>query len=705
MIPEAGEGRNYPDCVGNASRGLDDPDGPGTGQCAKAPAQGGEDESRQLIDAANLIILKMNPCGEITYFNRFAQELFGFSEEEILGKNVVGTIVPERESSGRDLAVMIRNILEHPDWYENNENENICRDGRRVWVAWTNRAIFDAGRNLTGVLSIGNDVTERKRAEEMLRLDELRYEALFHLSQMTDAPADEIADFVLEQQIRLTASEIGFIGLMSEDGRSFTVHMVSKNVRDVEIAGVRAMHVSVDPGDFWSRCVVDQENIIVNDYPAAKPLKSGLPQGHPRLDRFLAIPVANEGKTVALLAVANKKMDYDASDARQLRLLGDGMWKIFVRKHARGKLKESEQKFRMLVEIMNEGLGMQDDNGRLKYVNGKFCEMLGYTSEELIGRPLIDFYADKTTYVDQVSKRQTGERSIYEMELIGKEGRRVHTLVSATPIFEGGMYKGSIGVVADITDRKKAEIALQHYAVMLESVNKELKDFIYVATHDLQEPLRKIQVFSSRLISEYRNSLDHGGRDSLEKVQATASRMQQLIESLLDYSRLTLKVEPFIPVDLNAVLRAVQDDLVYRIRQEGARIEVSGLTVIEAVPHQIFYLFRSLIDNSLKFRGKDAPFIRITGQIAGPPDARELEIAITDNGMGFEEKYLDRIFRPLQQLHARGRYAGTGMGLAISRKIVEQHGGTIVARSAPGRGTAFLVTLPEKQGAAVAIRY
>ncbi len=705
MIPEAGEGRNHPDCVGNAFRGLDDPDGPGTGRCAKAPAQGGEDESRQLIDAANLIILKMNPCGEITYFNRFAQELFGFSEEEILGKNVVGTIVPERESSGRDLAVMIRGILEHPDRYENNENENICRDGRRVWVAWTNRAIFDSGGNLTGVLSIGNDITERKRAEEMLRLDELRYEALFHLSQMTEVPADEIAGFVLEQQIRLTSSEIGFIGLVNEGGKSFRLHMVSKNIRPAEIAGGRAMRVSVDPGDFWSQCVVKQENIIVNDYPAVKPLKRGLPQGHPRLDRFLVVPVVNEGKTVALLAVANKRVDYDASDARQLRLLGDGMWKTFVRQHAQGKLKESEQKFRMLVEIMNEGLGMQDESGRLKYVNRKFCEMLGYTSEELIGRSLIDLYADRDTYLDQVSKRQTGERSIYEIELISKEGRRVHTLVSATPVFEGGVYKGSIGVVTDITDRKKAEIALRHYAVMLESVNKELKDFVYVATHDLQEPLRKIQVFSSRLISEYRNSLDRGGRDSLEKVQATASRMQHLIESLLDYSRLTLKVEPFIPVDLNAVLRAVQDDLTYRIRQEGARIEVSGLTVIEAVPHQIFYLFRSLIDNSLKFRGNDAPSIRITGQIAGPPDARELEIAIVDNGMGFEEKYLDRIFRPLQQLHARGRYAGTGMGLAICRKIVEQHGGTIEARSAPGRGTAFLVTLPEKQGAPVAVRH
>ncbi|MBA4156819.1 MAG: PAS domain-containing protein [Gemmatimonadetes bacterium] len=249
-----------------------------------------------------------------------------------------------------------------------------------------------------------------------------------------------------------------------------------------------------------------------------------------------------------------------------------------------------------------------------------------------------------------------------------------------------------VGSVADITERKVAEEAL-------ERSNRELEQFAYVASHDLQEPLRKIQAFGDRLKGRYEEVLDERGHDYLDRMQHAANRMQGLINDLLSFSRVANKPQPFQPVDLARVAAEVVCDLEVRIQGTGGRVEIDDLPALHADPLQMRQLLQNLIGNALKFhRAGEPPVVVLRGTMhkpdAGSRHPRLCELTVTDNGIGFEEKYLDRVFNPFQRLHGRGEFEGTGMGLAICRKIVERHGGGITARSTPGEGSTFVVHLP-----------
>jgi signal transduction histidine kinase len=237
---------------------------------------------------------------------------------------------------------------------------------------------------------------------------------------------------------------------------------------------------------------------------------------------------------------------------------------------------------------------------------------------------------------------------------------------------------------------------LSRYTVKLEQSNRELQDFAYVASHDLQEPLRKIQVFSGRVREENQERLDETSLDFLDRVVNAAQRMQHLIEALLEYSRIATKQQPFRPVDLGQVAREVAGDLDALVAQTRGRIEVGSMPVIEADAVQMRQVLQNLVANALKYHRPDTPpQVRVEGRCPDPDaESAVCEITVSDNGIGFDERYLDKIFTPFQRLHGKKQYQGTGMGLAIVRRIVERHGGTVTARSTPGTGSAFVVTLP-----------
>ncbi|MGQ4649453.1 GAF domain-containing protein [Lyngbya aestuarii] len=237
--------------------------------------------------------------------------------------------------------------------------------------------------------------------------------------------------------------------------------------------------------------------------------------------------------------------------------------------------------------------------------------------------------------------------------------------------------------------------------------NAELQEFAYVASHDLQEPLRKIQAFGDRLQSKFSDVLTDQGHDYLERMQNAAGRMRVLIEDLLALSRVTTRAQPFVNCSLTQVVQGVLSDLEVSIQQAGGTIEVGELPTIKADPVQMRQLLQNLIGNALKFRREEEPpaikicsrlFEEAQGQvIEGITSPEFCQITVEDNGIGFEEKYIDRIFNPFQRLHGRSKYDGTGMGLAICRKIVERHGGGITAEGVLGEGATFMVTLPLKQ--------
>lgn len=227
----------------------------------------------------------------------------------------------------------------------------------------------------------------------------------------------------------------------------------------------------------------------------------------------------------------------------------------------------------------------------------------------------------------------------------------------------------------------------------LEQSNRDLEDFAHVASHDLQEPLRKIQTFSDRFVTGYRESLDDKGRDYLERMMRAAGRMQDLVQDLVSYSRITSKPAPAARFNLKDAVVEAAMDLEMLLEETGGHIEVSELPEVEADRVQMRQLFQNLIGNGLKYHGAEPPVVRIRNR--SPSSGAFCEIHVTDNGIGFKEDYLNKIFKPFQRLHGRNApYQGTGMGLAICRRIVDRHGGSISAESRPGAGATFIVRLP-----------
>jgi signal transduction histidine kinase len=255
-------------------------------------------------------------------------------------------------------------------------------------------------------------------------------------------------------------------------------------------------------------------------------------------------------------------------------------------------------------------------------------------------------------------------------------------------------------------ERRRAEEALARQAKELARSNHELEHFAHVASHDLQEPLRKILAFGDRLQVKCGQDLNAQGLDYLERMQSAATRMQTLIDDLLTFSRLGTRPRPFVPVDLSVVAHTIVSDMEVSIQRVSGTVQIDNLPTIDADPVQMGQLLQNLIGNALKFHRAGAPpVVKVRSAIVHTEEpegnntssSQQCRIWVEDNGIGFDEQYLTQVFQPFQRLVSRDDYEGTGMGLAICQKIVERHGGSITAQSALGKGTTFIITLPMQQ--------
>lgn len=363
-----------------------------------------------------------------------------------------------------------------------------------------------------------------------------------------------------------------------------------------------------------------------------------------------------------------------------------------------------------LLDLIHDAIIVRDMSGAIIFWNTGAEYVYGWSRDEALGTVSYDFL--KTSFPKPIEDITADlfrcGRWEGELAQSSRDGSELRTssrwsLLSSAE----GEHLAIFQIDTDITERRLIEEKLAAFAIQLQRSNRELEEFAAVASHDLQEPLRKIQAFGDRLAAKCAGSLDADGLDYLNRMLTSATRMRTLIDDLLDYSRLGIKSRNYVKVDLSVVCRDVVGDLGEQIERMGGRVEIGELPVVEADAMQMRRLMQNLISNGLKFsREGVSPFITVRARPAqlskephsGEHAATELwEIMVRDEGIGFDGKYLDRIFAPFQRLHGRNEFEGTGMGLAICRKIAESHWGSITAESTPGQGATFLVTLPTTQ--------
>lgn len=345
-----------------------------------------------------------------------------------------------------------------------------------------------------------------------------------------------------------------------------------------------------------------------------------------------------------------------------------------------------------ILQGMFNALAVVDTSGTVIRVNDAFCRLVGASEEDLMGLAFSEI-APSCRFDLETGDGAAAQIKNLETEYLSRLGKVIPVIFSSSVLRNSkGVVEARVCVAQDISSLKRVEDDLKLSAAFLAKSHYELQEFIHIASHDLQEPLRKIMTFGSRLAQKYGEALGEQGGEYLARQQSAAARMQSQILDLLTFSRVSSKVETFVPVDLDSILAVVARELNPRFEETAGELRAEGLGTVAGDPEQIRQLFQHLVENALKFRRPEVPpRIDIVRETDDGPWCR---IVVADNGLGFESRHAERIFGVFQQLHGRGLYAGSGVGLAICRKIAERHGGTLTAQGNPGAGAVFTLVLP-----------
>lgn len=372
------------------------------------------------------------------------------------------------------------------------------------------------------------------------------------------------------------------------------------------------------------------------------------------------------------------------------------------RQVAEEALREAEARYRLLIEQLPAVPYMAEPGaeGEWLYVSPRLESMLGFSPSEWTAdrhRWFLQVHPEdrEAVLAEEKASEARGQAFHSEYRMFARDGRIVwiHDEAALVPGASGGRSVQH-GVLLDISERKQAEQELARKAEELARSNAELELFAYVASHDLQEPLRMVASYTQLLARRYKGKLDGDADEFIGYAVDGASRMQQLIQDLLSYSRLTTRGKTLNLIQAGAACNTAQDNLQRSIKESNAQIIVGPLPEVFGDATQLTQLFQNLIGNAIKYRNEHRPEIRVSAT----PDGSKWTFAVQDNGIGIEPQYSERIFQMFQRLHTRKEYSGTGIGLAVCRKIVERHGGKIWVESQPGQGSTFLFTIPRAEG-------
>jgi PAS domain S-box-containing protein len=563
-------------------------------------------------------------------------------------------------------------------------------DGRRLHVQPHPRPLFNSDGKLVGAVNMMLDVTELRHADQRILDSEERFRSLAKHAPVMIWMSDNNGDciFVNEYWKKITGKSekeslaSAWTALVHPDDREAVYNEWQK------VASLRTSFLVKH-----RLLTKDQDFIVVQT--SGRPMYNASNEfiGHIGIMEDITL---QENAT----SVLEKEIRRRTADLI----------------HKNEELRRSEERYhKMIAEVQDYAILLMDTEGNIQNWNKGAQHIKGYTASEAVGMNFRNFYTPEDRDVDLpgvlLNTARIHGKATNEGWRVRKDGSVFWGSVVITSLHDdANNVVGFSKVTRDLTERKKAEDILKENAEEINSKNKELElmnqelaSFAYVSSHDLQEPLRKIQTFSSRIV-ETEPGLSDKGKDYFSRMQNAAFRMQTLIEDLLAYSRTNTSEKKFETVDLNKVVADVKNDFKERIEEKHATVEVDELPTMEVIVFQFRQLLTNILSNALKFSKPDvAPKIEIHYESAKASKLNVPELdpkknyhyfRVTDNGIGFDPEHKHKIFEVFQRLHGRSEYSGTGIGLAICKKIVENHGGFVQAIGEPGKGATFNIYIP-----------
>lgn len=587
------------------------------------------------------LIFVLDESAIIININQSVTNKILFSNHEIIGKNI-------SDFQSQLFAFDIKKQLESIE----NQNQELLSF---PFISKTNNLIYLEAKIIKGnwdskevYYFIAKDVSDIKVSEEKFLI-------------AFDANPSAMAISDIEQSILIDVNK-AFINIFGYS----SIDIVGKSIDDIDILVDKQQHNEI-------KKILSLEKSIKNYEIDVKQKDGSILKGI-----FFADIISIKGKNCLLM------------------VLND----ITERKKAEELLLQKNNEINALLSSVPAYIYFKDKD--LKYItcNPAFADLLFTDIEKINGKTDFDFFSEEIA-----KKRYSTEYQIIandeplpniEEEIKCMDGTTKWVLTNRV-VFHNkeGQVAGLIGSILDISKIKRAELELSAFSEELKRSNKELEQFAYIASHDLQEPLRKVIAFGERLKTKYSHILDDTGNDFINRMNSSSMRMQKMINDLLTYSRISSKGNPFKKIDLNTIVNEVISDFEIAIERSKAQIHVSKLPEIDADSTQITQLFNNLISNALKYQNKNnIPIIQINSNLLSN---NLLQISIKDNGIGIEEQYSEQIFQPFVRLHGRTEYEGNGIGLAICKKIIERHKGSIKLESQLNTGSIFIIEIPIMQ--------
>ncbi len=562
-------------------------------------------------------------------------------------------------------------------------------DGEKRYFQLTTAPVKDDKGNIIQMVELTQDITERKRGEEALLESEKRYRSLFE-----DSP-----NSLWEEDF----SDIKkYIDSLRDSGvKDFRTYFGNHPDEFINCARMVKV-VNVNKATLELYKAKNKEELLLN-------LRTVFGEGSDEAFREELIAIA-EGKPKFEIEALNQTLmsekkhitlrwsmapDYEASWSKVIVSVAD----LTERKRAEEALRESEIKFRSITQSATDAIISADSDDNIISWNKGAQTIFGYTEEEALGKSLTIIIPER--YRDAHKKglervNSTGEKRIIEktVELIGirKDGIEFSLDLSLSA-WKTETRKLYSGIIRDVTERKQAEEKLKQTLTELERSNKDLEQFAYAASHDLQEPLRTVSNFSQLLAKRYKDKLDAKADQFIGFIVDGSTRMQQMIDDLLVYSRVSTRAKPFEPTNSETILNQALINLKVAIEESDALVTHTSLPAVMADASQLAQLFQNLLSNAIKFR-KEKPRIHVSAIQRGD----EWFFSVQDNGVGIAPEFMEHIFKMFQREYTSAKYPGTGVGLAICKKIVERHGGRIWVESHVGKGSTFYFTIPVGKG-------